>query len=101
MSILKSLAGTVFILGGVLGIGLCCYVVGELQENSRQLRTEVPATVEQIESVVVTTSRRNATTLSEPSCPPDLVRDSRGARLAWAWRGVAGAWSRSICLTCL
>lgn len=61
MTTLKSLAGAVLILGGVLGIGLCCYVGAEISGNARQLKREIPATMEQIELVIGTVEDQGET----------------------------------------
>jgi len=54
MSTLKSIFGAILILGGVLGIGLCCYVGVEIRGNAKHLRREIPETVLQIENVIGT-----------------------------------------------
>ncbi|HIF34413.1 MAG: hypothetical protein ABGX22_21170 [Pirellulaceae bacterium] len=58
MFILKSIAGAVLVLGGILGIGLCSFIGAEIQSNAHQLRTEIPATIGQIEHVVQTVHRQ-------------------------------------------
>lgn len=61
MTNLKTIAGAVLILGGVLGIGLCCYVGFEIRGNAKQLQREIPETVKQIENVIDTVENQGET----------------------------------------
>jgi chromosome segregation ATPase len=61
LSSIRSLAGAVLILGGVLGVSLCFYVGSEIRENAEYLQREIPATVHQIEQVIVAVQRQGET----------------------------------------
>jgi chromosome segregation ATPase len=58
VTLLKMMSGAVLVLGGILGIGLCSFVGAEIHGNTKQLRTEIPDTIGQIEHVVRTVHRQ-------------------------------------------